>query len=220
VVSQWASRPWIHWSRPDREEPTDEWIVTTLLKANAPQCSIGEIGNILKTKATEEFRKRQYRDPLTIVAAGYLNDSLFLGHVSNEEGPSGEPLPLPNRDFFSPPVKLTGLGLVDVTGDLRPIKSALDRRIRKRVRRFYYQRPYETVEELVTLMRAASRDRAGMRIGRNCMAVIALPGRRFDCRAYPENASPVSFLPNVVIKDFGLQRVSLGPLDPQADPKT
>lgn len=189
-------------------QPIDEWLVDMFLSAKLRERSLNEVSVILQLALDEAFRRVGHagRYPLTVDAVGYVSGRPFWASVSNEDEASTL------LDTFRPRwYDLTQFqasrSFVAVTGDLRGVVAGIDQRIRKRQRRFYSQSPYRTASECVALMRAASRTPEGGTIGRNCTAVVVLPNGRFRCRAYPDQPSRVSFLPNLILGSLGLRRL-------------
>jgi hypothetical protein len=83
-----------------------------------------------------------------------------------------------------------------------PIPEWLGRRLHKRIRRLLACKPRAVADELVLIVRAATRTPDfGKYVGRNCMAVIINPPGAeygFESTYYPDHRSPQSHAPPII----------------------
>jgi hypothetical protein len=200
--------------------PTIQWLFENLLRSRAGCHCLADIGNKLRDDLTFTFNKLRnlsYRF-LTFYFTGYLKGAPFWGYISNQIDNTGRDVASPMNQFvlgcppkfhWPPPSRKAFLA---TSGEPRaiPEQDSIDKRIKHRQRKLYYQSPYITAGELVSYIRCASRHPMyGSYIGRNCTAIVVLPNSKFRCRAYPEKASPFSFMPNIIGCDIGLADLSI-----------
>ena len=195
--------------------PTGRWLSDTLLTLESHTRTLAEIGAALCDRLTDAFRLiTASNKQLTVVLTGYLDGTAFWGALSNHMGPTGEDLPAP-LDSFTPfavptPVANARKAFLAVSGELRAVPRALDRRIKERQNGLYAQSPERTADELVSFIRiSAKTSRYGTYVGQDCTAIIVLPNGRFRCRAYPVKATPVNFLPSVVAGPLALDNLTI-----------
>jgi len=167
------------------------WQTSTLL----------EIGNVLRGDLTAALRRQSHisNRQLTVVFNGYRGGLPFWGCITNETDPFADHLTpvLPQFSLHSIETRqlMTKRAFVAVSGSLRAVPDAVDKRLASRTRRYYRQQAKETAVEFVRYVFAsAAHSTHGQYVGGHATAFILLPNGTSYGTAFSTHANGRTFM--------------------------
>lgn len=179
---------------------TDEWLAWQFhpLVALDLQGVIASLRTTLSKNITALVAGTQSSPPaLGVVLAGFHQGRPFLKMLSNFEGHDGRDLPNPTLDFpiRHEPHRHETKALYAIVGTV----GAVDRLLRRRIRRTAKDDPKVVAARFVELIRKAARHpKVGRHIGLDCMGVIIGRNGRCEAQYTPVGSAPITYGPHLV----------------------
>ncbi len=196
--------------------PTDELIIDYLSQINAGFLQLEDILKHLAAYLARQISLQVYESKylkLALVVAGFVQDQVVTGGVSNFEKEDGSLIPI--QKGFNWWVKRacsysdTAAGFI-VNGVESVVDDTFWSEIEKKGRRIVYEDQSKVVRRLTNFVRWASKDKIyGKYIGKDCMVTVLKRNEGFESYFCPFNKKPILHAPHVIFGGVSMKNIML-----------